>query len=70
MNERYNNALNHQHSHQRDENYKVFIVPLAYTGAEPRAVVVKPLDAAIADPAVDRPWRPVDIASRAVLDLS
>ena len=48
---------------------KVFVVSLAYTGAQPRAVVVQALDAAIANAAVDGSGRPVDVASLTIFDF-
>ena len=53
-----------------DEDDKVFVVSFTDASAQPRAVVVKALDAAIANAAVDGSGRPVDVASLTVFDLS
>lgn len=44
-----------------DEADEVLVVSFANTGSEPGTVMVQPLDAAIADAAVNGSWRPVDI---------
>ena len=52
-----------------DEDDKVFVVSLAYTSAQPWAVVVQAFNTAIANATVYGSGRPVNVTSLAVFDL-
>ena len=62
-----NDGQNDHESSWLDEADEVLVVSFANTGSEPGTVMVEPLDAAVADAAVDCSWRPVDIAGWTVL---
>ena len=57
-----NDGQDYHHGCRLNEADEVLVVSFAYAGTKPGAVVVQPLDAAIADAAVNGSWWSVNVA--------
>lgn len=51
------NNVAHANKHRPNENEKVLVISFSNTCSNPEAMVVQPLNAALASPTVNRPWR-------------
>ena len=65
----YDYAFDDQHRKQCYEDDEVFVVSFANTCSEPRAMMVKSLNAAVADSTMHSSWRPIDITGATVLNF-
>lgn len=64
-----NHAFSRKNGDQGHKHDEILVVSLANARSEPRTMVVQPLNATIADSAMDCSWRSVNVTGDAVLDL-
>ena len=63
------NDENYYHGKKRDKRDEVLVIAFTNTGPNPRAVVVESFNTAVAETAVDRTGRAVDVARIAVFNF-
>lgn len=62
-------ALDNHDCYKPDEAEEVLVISLSDAGAQPGAVMVQPLDAAVADATMNRSWWSVQVTSVAILNF-
>lgn len=68
MNATHSNAIYHREQNRPNEEHKVLIIPLSDTSSQPRAMVIKPLNASPTKATMNSSWWPIDITFITIFD--
>jgi len=64
----HSNAIDHTEEDRPNEEHKVFVIPLANTRTQPRAMVIKALNTSSTKATMDGSRRPVDVTFITILN--